>query len=236
MKLNVPEIGFDVIESYPHDRTAFTEGLEFHNGSLYESTGGDKHHGSFSTLRRVELKTGWPHQIIPVHPNHFAEGLTIFGQKLFQLTDKSGLALVYRLNHLKPTRNYIRYKGWDRGWGLTHDDKHLILSDSKQLHFVDPASFEIIRTIDVKDGNTTVEGLNELEYVNGLIYANLFLSNLVLRIDPLDGRILGKIDLGILKPKRCLTCVTNGIAHNQDSGHLYVTGKKWPTLVEIRLI
>jgi glutamine cyclotransferase len=174
-----------------------------------------------------------------VDVKYFAEGLTIFGKRVFQLTDKSRVALVYDLKYLGPTRTFLKYKGWDRGWGLTHDDKYLILSDSTEhIHFVDPWTIELVRSISVKDGDTLIRGLNELEYIDGLIYGNLYPFDLILRIDPRTGIVLGKIDISTLGPDRtilCPNCVPNGIAHNKESGNLYVTGKLWPMLYEIRL-
>lgn len=235
LPLAVPTIPYEVVARYPHDPKAVTEGLVLFNGELFESTGGDKKQLPLSSLRRVELKTGDPLEIRPVNQDYFAEGVTIFQGRIFQLTDFSKLALIYPLKNLRDSPKKLDYKGWKRGWGLTHDDKYLILSDSTdQIHFVDPNTFQIVRTIHVNDGTSAVEKLNELEYVNGFIYANLYPTSLVLRIDPQDGKILGAIDLSSILPHAL--SVPNGIAHDAKSGHLFVTGKRWPTLLEIRLL
>lgn len=242
LQLQVPQIKYEVRAQYPHDPKAITEGLVYFNGELYESTGGDKNSPPPSTLRRVELKTGRPLEIRPVNQDYFAEGLAIFKGKAFQLTDLSKLALVYALKNLRERPKKLDYKGWDRGWGLTHDDHHLILSDSTEnIHFVDPNTFEIARSITVNDGSSVVKYLNELEYVNGCIYANLYPTDFVLRINAQDGRILGQSDFSSIRPeevKACPVsiCTLNGIAHDQKSGHLFVTGKRWPTLFEVRLL
>jgi glutamine cyclotransferase len=236
VQLQVPLINYREVKKYPHDEEARTQGLVFFKGELYESTGGKKKDPPLSTLRRVELKTGRPLEKRTVNENYFAEGLTIFQRRVFQLTDSSNLALVYPLQNLRAQPKELVYQGWKRGWGLTHDDRHLILSDSTEnIHFVDPNTFEIVRSIRVSDGNMAVARLNELEYVNGYIYANVDPSNLVVRINPQDGRINGQINLTSLNPQDPVY-IPNGIAHDPASGHLFVTGKRWPQVFEIKLI
>ncbi len=239
LNLVAPEIKYKVVATYPHDPKAVTEGLAYFNGELYESTGGDKDQLPLSSMRRVELKTGRILDSRPVKKEYFAEGLTLFQGRIFQLTDLSEIALAYVLKNLRQPPDKLDYKGWKRGWGLTHDDQYLILSDSTdQIHFIDPNSFKIARTIHVNDGTTSVKELNELEYVDGFIYANVYLTDVMVRIDPQDGQINGYLELSRLRPKGCgvSVCVPNGIAHDPMSGHLFVTGKRWPQLFEILLI
>ena len=232
---------YKVINCYPHDPQAITEGLDFYKGTLYESTGGDVDDPPPSSLRREALKTGAILNQISVNEEYFAEGLTIFNGKVFQLTLKSGIALVYDLKNLTKPPTKRKYNGFDKGWGLTDDGKHLIVSDgTDKLYFVDPKSFKVVGDpISVSlDGNPQ-ELLNELEYIGGFIYANIRFSNFVARINPVDGKVSSLIDLSAIRPpetESCIDCGPNGIAYDEKTGHLFVTGKQWPTLFEISLI
>ena len=216
---------------YAHDTSAFTEGLVYTGGTLYESTG---LYGS-STLRQVDLKTGSVLRSVSVAPQYFAEGMTLFQGKIFQLTWQSQTALVYDHATLATIGQFF-YSG--EGWGLTHDDQQLIMSDgTNQIRFVDPATFRTTRTISVYDEQgAPLTNINELEYVNGEIYANVWLTNWVIRIDPASGRLLGRIDFTGLLPPGTSADVLNGIAYDAGSGHLLVTGKLWPSLFEVRLV
>lgn len=232
---------FKVINCYPHDCRAYTEGLQIHQGFIYESTGGDDDDPPPSSLRRVDLKTGNVLVNIPVNGKYFAEGLTIFGGKIFQLTEKSGVGLIYDLNDLSRPPEMLSYDGWEIGWGLTNDGENLIVSDgSEMLYFVDPESFKVTGKplkVHYRNGKPQ-DSLNELEYIQGYIYANLYPQDQIVRINPQDGTILGKLDLSAIRPqevKSCNTCELNGIAFDGASGHLFVTGKLWPLLFEIRL-
>lgn len=224
--------GYEIVNTFPHDPRAFTQGLVFHDGALVESTGLEGQ----STLRRVELQTGRILQRVEVPPYFFAEGLTLFGGKLYQLTWKGEKGFVYDSQTLKKTGEF-KYEG--EGWGLTHDADSLILSDgSERIRFIDPSDFRVKRTITVRDGGRPVPELNELEYVRGEIYANVWHQNRVARIDPQTGRVLGWIDLaGLLKPGDVSDeeAVLNGIAYDEQGDRLFVTGKLWPKLFEIRL-
>jgi glutamine cyclotransferase len=227
-----PVYGYEVVNSFPHDPNAYTQGLIFHEGALVESTGLERH----STLRRVELQTGKVLLKVDVPAQFFAEGLTLFGGKLYQLTWKAEKGFVYDPHTFEKTGEFT-YVG--EGWGLTHDADSLILSDgSDKLRFIDPNGYQVRRTISVTDSGRPVYRLNELEYVRGEVYANVWHQNRVARIDPQTGRVKGWIDLsGLLKPGEVSDeeAVLNGIAYDEAGDRLFVTGKLWPKLFEVRL-
>ncbi|MDT5268185.1 MAG: glutaminyl-peptide cyclotransferase [Acidobacteriota bacterium] len=228
----VPVYGYEVVNTFPHDPDAFTQGLIFHDGVLVESTGLERH----STLRRVELQTGKVLQRVDVPRDFFAEGMTLFNGKIFQLTWKGEKGFVYDPQTFQKTGEFT-YEG--EGWGLTHDADSLILSDgSEHLRFIDPNTYQVKRTISVTDRGRPVEELNELEYVKGEIYANIWHDNRIARIDPQTGRVKGWIDFtGLLKPGETTNgeAVLNGIAYDEAGDRLFVTGKLWPKLFEVRL-
>ena len=228
----VPVYGYEVVNTYPHDPKAFTQGLVFHDGALLESTGLERQ----STMRRVELQTGKVLQKVDVPQYYFAEGTTLFGGKVYQLTWKGEKGFVYDPQTLQKTGEFA-YEG--EGWGLTHDADSLILSDgTEQIRFIDPVDYRVKRTISVTDRGRPVEELNELEYVRGEIYANVWHQDRVARIDPQTGRVLGWIDLsGLLRPGEAADpeAVLNGIAYDERGDRLFVTGKLWPKLFEVRL-
>lgn len=228
----VTTYGYEVVNAFPHDPAAFTQGLVFHDGAFLESTGIERQ----STLRRVELQTGKVLQRVDVPPYFFAEGLTLFGGKLYQLTWKGEKGFIYDPETFQKTGEFT-YEG--EGWGLTHDGESLILSDgSNQLRFIDPNTFQVRRTINVNDRGRPVEELNELEYVKGEIYANIWHQNRLARVDPKTGRVVGWIDLtGLLRPGETSDpeAVLNGIAYDERGDRLFVTGKLWPKLFEVRL-
>jgi glutaminyl-peptide cyclotransferase len=227
-----PPIAYTVVATYPHDRLAYTQGLVFADGVLYESTG---LYGR-STVRRVDLKTGKPELIRPLAAHQFGEGLTAFGDRLIQLTWRSGTALIYTRRDIQPSGQF-RYA--TEGWGLTHDGEHLIMSDgSATLYFLDPVKFSEVRRVEVRDDRGPVRFLNELEYVGGQVFANVWRSSDVIRIDPGSGRVTGVIDLSALAARvkgDPSADVLNGIAYIPGSGRLLVTGKQWPRLYAITL-
>jgi glutaminyl-peptide cyclotransferase len=222
---------YEVVNCYPHDAKAFTEGLQVFDRSLYESTGSD--------LRRVDLKTGIVLEKIPVDKDYLAEGITILGERIFQLTELSRRCLIYDLNDLSNPAREVECKWLEKGWGLTNDGKNLIISDSTDiLYFVDPDSFKVNREVPVRLDGKPLYYLNELEFIDGLIYANVHRESFIVVINPQDGKVLKHIDLSALRPREtdtCDDCFLNGIAHDEESGHLFVTGKMWPLLFEIRL-
>jgi glutamine cyclotransferase/nitroreductase len=229
----IPTDGFKVVNTYPHDPKAFTQGLIYRDGVLYESTGLTNQ----STLRKVELATGRVLQQTKLDDKYFAEGLTEFNGRLLQLTWKDGLGFVYDRATLA-FRESFKYYG--EGWGLTHDGVRLILSDgeaSSGLRFLDPVSFVETGHVVVKDQGQPVGELNELEFVRGEVYANIWQTDRIARINPATGEVVGWIDLtGLLSPAdHAGADVLNGIAYDAATNRLFVTGKLWPKLFEIQL-
>ncbi|MGA3045824.1 MAG: glutaminyl-peptide cyclotransferase [Terracidiphilus sp.] len=223
---------YQVVHTYPHDAQAFTQGLIYLDGHLYESTGLEGH----SSLRMEDLETGRILQFQDV-PKYFAEGLTNWGSTLVQLTWQSHIALVYDQFSFHLLRTFS-YTG--EGWGLTQDGKSLILSDgTATLRFLDPTTFYVQRRITVRDHGNPVTELNELEYVHGQIYANIWHSDRIARISPATGKVLGFIDLkGLLSESERTNpeAVLNGIAYDKEHDRLFVTGKLWPKLFEIKVV
>ena len=226
-----PVSHYRVIHAYPHDPGAFTQGLIYVDGYLYESTGLNGR----SSLRMTDLTTGKVLQKQPVASQYFAEGMTNFAGKLYQLTWQNGKAFVYDRFSFKLLREHT-YTG--EGWGLTNDGKRLILSDgTAQLRFIDPQTFAVTSKITVTDQGRPVERLNELEYVRGEILANVWQTELIARISPTTGKVLGWIDLsGLLTQAEMQGVdVLNGIAYDAKQDRLFVTGKLWPKIFEIKL-
>jgi glutamine cyclotransferase len=228
----VPIYTYEVAKVYPHDDKAFTQGLVFHQGVLYESTGIN---GS-SSLRRVELETGKVLKKLDVPNQFFAEGLALLNGRLYQLTWTSQRGFVYDLDSFDKIREFA-YMG--EGWGLTHDAQSLIMSDgSSRIQFINPDTFEVQRTITVQDGRRPVTQLNELEYIKGEIYANVWMRDSIARIDPQSGKVNAWIDLSGILPHeagRDPGAVLNGIAYDDASDRLFVTGKYWPKVFEVKL-
>jgi glutamine cyclotransferase len=229
----VPLYTYKIVNTYPHDRNAFTQGLVFEDGVLYEGTG---LHGQ-STLRKVELETGDILRILTLPAQFFGEGVTIYGNKLIQLTWQSNVGFIYDKESFELLQEF-NYS--TEGWGITHDGKRLIMSDgTSTLHFLDPETFQEIGQIEVYDRNGPVTKLNELEYVQGEIYANIWKTDRVARIAPLTGRVMGWIELeNILSPedRNHRVDALNGIAYDAKNDRLFVTGKFWPKIIEIEMI
>ncbi len=224
---------YRVVNTYPHDPDAFTQGIAFANGLLYEGTGRYGH----SSVRKVDLKTGRILKIRRLPPGIFGEGLAVYNDRIVQLTWRSGIAFIYDKNDFRLLRTF-RYEG--QGWGVTHDGNHLIISDgTATLRMFDPESLKETGRIQVHDDNGPVDRLNELEYVRGEVFANIWLTDRIARIEPQTGRVTGWIDLaGIIDPKhkrRSIEAVPNGIAYDAQDGRLFVTGKYWSKLFEIQL-
>jgi glutamine cyclotransferase len=227
-----PSLDFDIVRVYPHDRAAFTQGLVYRDGYLYESSGLQGQ----STLRQVELETGRVVREVKVPPQHFAEGLADFGGRLFQLTWQSQLGLIYDIATLTQTGTFS-YTG--EGWGLARDGSRLVMSDgTSTLRFLDPTSLQETGRITVTDGGRPLADLNELESVKGEIFANVWMTDHIVIISPKTGRVTGRINLRGLLTADDLTRqvdVLNGIAYDAAGDRLFVTGKWWPKLFEIRL-
>jgi glutamine cyclotransferase len=227
-----PTYTYRIVNTYPHDPEAFTQGLVLHDGAFYEGTGlwGE------STLREVALESGTVLRSRPLDPQFFGEGITIFNDRIYQLTWQEQTGFVYDRATFEPlqTFNYPT-----EGWGITHDGQRLIVSDgTSTIYFWDPETLQETGRITVRDHRGPVNRLNELEYVNGEIWANVWLTDLIARISPETGDVLGYIDLTGLLDKEALTQevdVLNGIAHDPATGRLFVTGKWWPTLFEIEV-
>lgn len=229
----VPRYDYEIVHTYPHDASAFTEGLFYLNGFLYESTGLEEH----STIRKVNLETGAVLQKLDIPAQYFGEGIVNWQGQLISLTWKSHLGFVFDLATFKLQRQF-HYKG--EGWALTRNDSQIIMSDgTPELRFMDPKTLRETHRIQVTLEGNPISNVNELEWVKGEIYANVWQTNSVLRIDPTSGQVIGIINLaGLLKRKDIVpgqTDVLNGIAYDAKGDRLFVTGKNWPKLFEIRL-
>lgn len=227
-----PVLKHTVVKQYPHDRTAFTQGLFYMDGQLWEGTGLNGQSG----IRRVDLNTGRVLQVQPIAREYFGEGLAAFGNQLFQLTWKNGLMFAYDKTTFKLQKAY-KYPG--EGWGLTTDGKQLIMSNgTSALNFMDPAQdMKRVATVRVTDGGKEIPALNELEWIKGEIWANVWLTNRIARIDPKTGRVKSWLELnGILSPMDSQGVdVLNGIAYDAKTDRIFVTGKLWPKLFEIKV-
>ncbi len=225
---------YKIINTYPHDKKAYTQGLFYADNILYESTG---NFGS-SSLRKVKLKTGKPIQVNNLSNDIFAEGICLLDGKIIQLTYKSRIIFVYD----KKTLTLLREESAPtlEGWGITYNGTNLIMSDgTEKLYYLDNEYFSVLKTIEVYDNKGAVTRINELEYINGTIYANIYRSDDIVIIDPQTGKVKGRINMkGLLKPsdRHANIDVLNGIAYNDQNKHFYVTGKHWPKLFEVEFI
>ena len=228
----LPMYSYEVVHTFPHDPKAFTQGLVFLDGELLESTG----ENGKSSLRRVELDSGRVLQQVSLPYEYFAEGIAVLGRKIFQLTWQNGKCFVYDLASFKRKTEFA-YSG--EGWGLTTDGQWLVMSDgTDRLRFIDPDTFEVKRTVNVTAAGRPLNHLNELEFIKGEIFANIWQSDFVARIDPTTGKVLGVINFtGLLAPadRDIYTDVLNGIAYDGAMDRIFVTGKRWPRLFEVRL-
>lgn len=224
---------FRIVNTFPHDANAFTQGLVYHDGLLYEGTG----RWGESTLREVALDTGGVIRSHALDPQYFGEGITLLNDRIYQLTWQEQTGFVYNRENFETlqTFNYPT-----EGWGITHDGQRLIVSDgTSTIYFWDPTTLQEIGQITVRDHQGPLNRLNELEFVNGEIWANIWLTDLIARISPETGAVLGYIDLTGLLDTSALAQpvdVLNGIAHDPATGRLFVTGKLWPTLFEIEVV
>ncbi len=249
-KAEIPIYSYKVINSYPHDNYAFTEGLTYKDGFIYEGTGIPGH----STLRKINFKTGEIQLNIKLEDKYFGEGITIFKDKIAFITESSRIGFVYSLDSLQLIKEF-EYP--TKGWGITWDKKFLIMSDgSDKLYYLDPDSFEKVRELQVTDNGKPVNNINEMEYIKDEIWANIWPTDRVVRISPKNGKVVGWIDFkallseedknqigwslieGVQKPsipmnqEACL----NGIAYDSINNRIFVTGKLWPKMFEVKII
>jgi glutamine cyclotransferase len=224
---------YRVLNSYPHDSGAFTQGLVFDRGMLFEGTG----LMGRSSLRRVDLETGRVLQIYKLADDLFGEGIALLGSRIYQLTWQNHTGFVYNLDSFEVISNF----SYDmEGWGLATDGKRFIMSDgTPTLYFLDPASLKVTGTVQVADGETPVKNINELEYIDGYIYANIWMTERIAIISPATGKVAGWIDLAGLREMLNTASpvdVLNGIAYDAQNKRLFVTGKLWPKLYQIELV
>lgn len=227
-------IGYSVVSSYPHDTSSYTQGLIWKDSTLYEGTGLENH----SKLMKIDLYTGKQLQSVSIDPTFFGEGITILHDTLYQLTWQDEKVLVYDPKTFRKIKEYT----WEHeGWGIAQNGNELIISTGESnIYFVDPQTFKVKRIIGVTDNNGPVGNLNELEYVDGAIYANRYLTDFIYKIDPENGHVLGILDMTGLLAKAGQSVdvqsgyVLNGIAYNNTKKTFYITGKKWPLLFEMK--
>jgi len=227
---NAPTIyTYKIVKTYPHNTTAFTEGLVFDNGVLYESTG----QYGLSSLRKVNLENGAVQKEFVLPNQYFAEGLTVVDSSLVQLTWQENIGFIYD----KETFSLLGNFSYDtEGWGLTYNGSELIMSDgSSNLYFLNPITFQKVGELSVHDGNSSVTNINELEYVNGDVFANIWLQQKIAIINPQTGTVKGWIDLTGIFQSSNIDDVLNGIAYDSATGRLFVTGKDWPNLYQITI-
>ncbi len=229
---------FEIVKSYPHDKSAYTQGLFFHDGFLYEGTG---QHGE-SSLRKVKLENGEALSMLSLEQEYFGEGITYYQGKIIQLTWNSGKAFVIDAETFDKTDTFYPQTNKRECWGITTMKDELVISDgSNSLYFFDPNSYERKRVVEVYDNVGKIDSLNELEYIDGKIYANVWLTDRIVIIDPATGKVEGSVNLGSIlsmSDKRKLQDgddVLNGIAYDSDKDRIFVTGKRWPKMFEIKL-
>ena len=234
-----PIINFTILNTFPHDESYFTEGLEFYNEQLLESSGGNMENTPHpSAAGIVNLKTGKVDaRILLDRAKYFGEGITVLNDKLYMLTWTSQVGFVYDAKTFKKISEFkLPTK---QGWGLTHDSSSIIMSDgTNSLHYLDPITLQVKNILGVEDNNGPVGNINELEWVNGFIYANVYNTNFIVKIDPATGKLKGKLDLTTLvnmeKNKFSGSLQLNGIAYDAATDKIYVTGKMWPHIYEIQ--
>jgi glutamine cyclotransferase len=230
---NVPkQWGVRIVAAYPHDPVAFTQGLVIDHGQLFEGTGLN----GKSSIRRVDLETGKVEKIEPISSLFFGEGIAILGDKLYELTWQNQVGFIYDVHSFKRLGEF-RYTG--EGWGLAQDGRNLILSDgTPTIRFLDPQSFEVVKTIEVRLGGRPLSQLNELEYIDGQIWSNIWHDDHIARISPQTGEVLGLIDLSSVytSASRGPEDVLNGIAYDAATKKIYVTGKDWPKLYQVEVV
>ncbi len=238
IKERAPIISYTLVNTYPHDSTCYTQGFLFHKGQLIESTGAPQNISyTRSLIGIVDLKTGKMDIKAEIDRNkYFGEGIAVVNNKIFQLTYTNRLGFIYDANTFQNLGQFGYVNS--EGWGLTSNGKELIMSDgSNALSFMDPDKLNVTKTILVSDKGYAVDLLNELEYINGYVYANIYTTSIIVKIDPQTGEVIGKLDINDLfvnsRKRYGASAETNGIAYNPDTDKIYVTGKLWPCIYEI---
>jgi glutamine cyclotransferase len=225
---------YTILNTYDHDSNAYTQGLEFYKGILLEGTG----QNGESTLRKTDYKTGTVSKSIPLSPDYFGEGITVFNGKIFQLTWKNKIGFIYNADTFVQEKTF-NYFADIEGWGLTHNDKHLIMSDgTNKIYFLNPETQKMERSINVYSDTNAIPEINELEWIDGKIWANIYQKDVVVIINPENGAVEALIDFSILKTKvksHPELDVLNGIAYNPTTKTIFVTGKNWDKMFEIKL-
>jgi glutamine cyclotransferase len=239
VEAGTPRLPYTVVNAYPHDTSSFTQGLTIYNGQLYESTGspGENISNNGSWIGTVDITTGKADHKATLAKEHFGEGMTILKDKAYYITWQSKTGFVYQLPGFKKIGEFSYNSD---GWGLTNDGTHLIMSDgTNKLYFYSPDSMKLQNIVSVNDHNGPVPNINELEYINGYIYANQWETPYIMKIDPASGKVVGQLDLtNLVNEARGAyrdADVLNGIAFDSANGKIFITGKKWPKLYEIRL-
>jgi len=229
------QLGYQVINNYPHLKTSYTQGLEYYQGFLYEGTGENGH----SKLMKIDITSGKPLQSIDLADKYFGEGITILNDKVYQLTYRAKKGFVYDLESFAVIDSFSYTS--EQGWGLTNDGTNLIMSDgTNMLTWLDPNDFSVVRKLQVADNRQLMTYLNELEYVNGVIYANIYTTNMIVKIDAETGKVMEEINLdGIInlyhRPEDRIDYL-NGIAYDQENDRIYITGKLFPRLFEVKFV
>jgi len=229
------QLGYQVMNNYPHLKTSYTQGLEYYQGFLYEGTGENGH----SKLMKIDITSGKPLQSIDLADKYFGEGITILNDKVYQLTYRAKKGFVYDLESFAMIDSFSYTS--EQGWGLTNDGTNLIMSDgTNMLTWLDPNDFSVVRKLQVADNRQLMTYLNELEYVNGVIYANIYTTNMIVKIDAETGKVMEEINLdGIInlyhRPEDRIDYL-NGIAYDQENDRIYITGKLFPRLFEVKFV
>lgn len=238
-EMGTPRLPYSVLNAYPHDTASFTQGLTIYKGQLYESTGspGETIPNNGSWIGPVDISTGKASPKASLPNEHFGEGMTILNDKAYYITWQSKLGFVYQLPDFKKIREFSYNSD---GWGLTNDGTNLIMSDgSNRLYYYSPDSLKLLNIVSVSDHNGPVPNINELEFINGFIYANQWETPYIMKIDPASGKVVGQYDFtNLVNEARKIypnADVLNGIAFDSSNGKIYITGKKWPKLYEVAL-
>lgn len=233
-------VPFSIVNEFPHDTGSYTEGLSFYNGQLFESTGATETIANNGTwIGPVDISTGKFQKRVDLGTAWFGEGITILNDKLYQLTYKTQKGFVYDAKTFKKLKEFTYNNA--EGWGLTNDGKNLIMSDgTSSLYFLEPDSLRVLNVVNVSDNNGPIPNINELEFINGFIYANQWLTPYILKIDPASGKVVGRMDFSKMveqvKNQHPDAQEFNGIAYDSTTSKVYVTGKKWPKLYEIKIL